>query len=92
MYDVGDEVTLTALFTDLDGVAADPSAVTCAVQHEDDEPVALTPASTVVGTWTATVLPDQSGTWRYRWAGTGTVTAAEEGAFYVRRRQVATPA
>lgn len=40
------------------------------------------------GVWTATVEPDSAGLWRYRWAGTGAVTSAEEGSFHVRRRRV----
>lgn len=40
------------------------------------------------GVWTATVEPDAAGLWRYRWAGTGVVTEAEEGAFNVRRQRV----
>lgn len=88
-YDVGDEIEVTANFTNLAGTPANPTTVTLRV---------LTPAgvaSTVaasntgtVGQYRGVISITEAGTWRYRFAGTGAVTAAEEGAFVVRPRRV----
>lgn len=85
-YDIGDEVRLSVAFTDADGVAADPTTVTCTVRKPDGS--TLTPSATgSSGSYHADIQPDQTGNWHYRFAGTGALVAAEEGQFYVRVRK-----
>ncbi|GMU80033.1 MAG: hypothetical protein AMXMBFR46_28210 [Acidimicrobiia bacterium] len=87
-HDIGDVVKLTGTFRDAAGDLADPTAVTVTVLEPDGTTSTPTASSASTGVWTATVSIDQSGTWRYRWAGTGVVVTAEEGAFDVRPRRV----
>lgn len=88
MYDIGDRVSLSAAFTDEDGTPVIPSGVICEVQPPSGSTQNLAVSGTA-GTYTAELEPDESGRWWYRFAGTGTYTAAEEGHFYIRRRRVA---
>ncbi|NOR90904.1 MAG: hypothetical protein GQ524_11705 [Anaerolineales bacterium] len=88
-YDIGDIVRVTAYFT-IDGVATDPSSgPTC--KYKDPSAVVVTkthPGDAEVvkdatGRYHLDVTIDESGTWFYLWAGTGTAQASEEGNFDV---------
>lgn len=84
-FDVADGVRATAAFQDLNGNPADPTTITLKV---------LDPAGTITeppvfrtgtGSYYADfVLPNEPGSWSYRWEGTGDVQVAEEGKFTVR--------
>lgn len=90
-YDVGDQIRITATFTDIDGAAVDPatlqfkfktpgSAITTYVYGVDAQIV-----KSGVGVYYVDVPIDASGTWSYRFAGTGAGQAAAEGQFDVRQ-------
>jgi hypothetical protein len=90
--------TESAAFTNLAGVATDPSAVTLTVQKPDgSELVYGWPSAGTNGTLTREsagrfyfdVIIDQAGRWRFKLVGTGTVTAAAEGVLAVDRSRVA---
>lgn len=93
--------TASAAFADIAGTATDPTAVELAIQKPDGSQLVYGwPAAGTDGTLTresagrfyADVLIDQSGTWRFRLAGTGAVTAASEGSLRVdRQRVIVTP-
>ena len=86
-YDIGDKVTCTATFTDTSGGTVGPSAV--AFSYKDPRGTSGTASvSGTAGVYTATVELDYPGIWRYRFAGTGSYVAAEEGSFKVRVRHV----
>ena len=87
-YDIGDELRLSVSFTDITGVAADPTAVTCTVRAPDGTETVLNNTKSTTGSYYADVGPTQSGTYFFRWAGTGALVVAEEGQFYVRERNV----
>lgn len=87
-YDIGDVVKLTGTFRDVDGDLANPTTVTLTVLEPDGTTSTPSASSSSTGIYTATVTIDQSGTWRYRWEGTGDVVTAEEGSFDVRPRRV----
>jgi hypothetical protein len=98
-YDIGDVVEVLSWdaaesptgstgFTDAAGALADPTAVTLTVRAPDGTLSTPSVSKAATGRYSATVSPSQSGTWVYRWVGTGAVTAAAEGAFYVRARRV----
>ena len=89
-----------AAFTTLDGTATDPTAVTLTVVRPDGTALvygwpaaggALPLTRESAGRFSADVLLDQSGTWHYRLAGTGTVAAAAEGSLRVQRSRVLAP-
>ncbi len=90
-YDLGDQVRLSAAFTDADGAAVDPTVVT--VKYSDptgsvtdlDYGVDLAVTRTTTGAYYVDFVPHTAGTWRYRWESSGAVTAAAEGEFQVRR-------
>jgi hypothetical protein len=94
-YDIGDAVELAADFTDLDGTPADPTEVLLLIRAPDDTVATIEQADLAnpsTGEWTYLLLIDQSGWYRYRFEGSGAVTAAEEKRFRVRRQEVAAPA
>ena len=87
VYDVGDELDLIAEFRVLDELT-DPEAVSCRVRLPDGTVQELVALNVEVGIWQATVVISQSGTWAYRFEGTGDAQAAQEGEFSVRRQLV----
>jgi hypothetical protein len=91
------QATDAAPFADLTGTSTDPTAVILVVQKPDGTklhygwPSADTDGTLnreSVGRFFYDVLIDQSGTWRFRLAGTGSVTAAAEGSLTVQRQRV----
>lgn len=90
-YDIGDLVRLSVTFTDSKGTATDPTVIT--VRYRDPagletelnygEDAALVRDDT--GDYYTDLIVDRAGQWQYRFAATGTVTAAVEGQFTVRR-------
>ena len=103
-YDIGDEVIITALFTDaVTGAAADPTALTWRILHPDtgtqvvDDYTEASPEvdNPTVGTWTLTFTITAAdfipGAYWSRPAGTATIVAADEAWFRVKRSSFATP-
>lgn len=85
-YDVGDMVTITAEFTDLAGVPADPGTVTLQIREPDGTVTAYAEvdmAHPAPGTWSMEVPLDAGGWWHYRFAGVGGLVAAGEGRIQV---------
>jgi hypothetical protein len=96
-YDIGDLVTVSAEFRDADGALADPTTVVCKIKDGagtetsytygiDDELV-----KDEVGLYHLDVSIEISGTFYYRFRGTGAAQAAEEGEFEVDESEFATP-
>lgn len=83
-YDKGDQVRLIGTFKDITGSVTDPTVVTVRVKNPLG--TVTTPAATQEspGVYHVDVTLDESGTWWYRFEGTGAVVAAEETAFNVR--------
>jgi hypothetical protein len=84
MYDVGDGIRITATFTDLSGVVADPSAVVFKVKDPKGTVTIPSTAKDSTGTYHADLTLTRPGTWLYRWEGTGAVQAAIEGTISVK--------
>ncbi len=90
-YDLGDQVRLSATFTDVDGAAVDPTVITVKWAAPNGAVTDLTYGVDLnvtqeeTGVFYVDFVPDAAGTWAYRWESSGTVTAAAEGAFMVRR-------
>lgn len=89
-FDIGTLVTLTGTFKNSAGAPTNPTAVTCTVQ--DPAGTVTTPTATNAGTGIYTANVDLTGgvagMWWFRFAGTGTIQAAEEGWFFVEASQV----
>lgn len=85
-YDVGDRIRCRVSFTDLDQNPADPTTVVAKVKDPTGNTSTYTDqvVNDAVGSYYIDVTLDQSGTWWYRFEGTGAVQAAEEQAFNVR--------
>jgi hypothetical protein len=83
MHDIGDLVTLRVAFVDADGADVDPTEVTLTLEAPDGTLSTPTVDQTAAGHYEATVTPDDSGVWRYRFLGTGAWQAAESGYFEV---------
>lgn len=87
-YDIGDTVRLTAGFSNAAGALADPATVALTVTKPDGTLLAgTTPTNTSTGLYGYDLVPDMAGLWRYRWVSTGDPATAEEGVFFVRRRE-----
>jgi len=89
--DIGDGITLTETFTDVNGVLTDPSTITCAVKAPNGSTTTYTYASPATSiTWVSTgvyaldLTLDEAGEYRYRWYGTG-VVASDQGRINVRK-------
>lgn len=90
-YDIGDRVRLTATFQDaITGVVADPTGITlrtksptgtAAVYTYPGDPKIVKEG---VGIYHADIDVTASGNWSYKWAGTGSIVAAEESVFFVK--------
>lgn len=87
-FDIGDQPTIEASFRDTSGEPADPTTVTLTVKAPDGTEQDVEVTRNSLGEYSGVVEPDQSGMWRYRWAATGALVAAEEGWFYVRIQRV----
>lgn len=90
IYQRGQSVKLSNSFTNAAGGAANPTTVVCKVETPDGTETTYTVASTPAianpstGTYTLTILADQTGGWRYRWEGTtGDSVAVDEQQFHV---------
>ena len=94
-YDIGDLIRLTATFKDLDGNASDPTIITLSIKEPNGDVVDLTYGLDIfvvkqsTGIYYMDFAPAMEGLHYYRFAGTGTITAAEETSFYVNKRQTA---
>jgi hypothetical protein len=88
-YDVGDLVRLGAAFTK-SGVATDPTTLTLKIRTPGGVTTTYTyPTDAQLsrdgpGLYHLELALGASGTWVYRWAGTGAAQAAEEGEVNVR--------
>lgn len=90
-YDLGDQVRLSAVFTDADGVTVEPTVITVKYSDPTGDVTELTYGVDVAvtqeaaGSYYVDFVPSRAGQWRYRWESSGTVTAAAEGVFQVKR-------
>jgi phospholipase/lecithinase/hemolysin len=95
-HDVGDSIRLTGTYTDTATNLTDPTAVRILLKPPGDLlATAYTTASgdvqkTTSGTFYLDYTATGGGVFEWRTAGTGTIVAAGEGAFYVRRQRVST--
>ena len=87
MYEchVGDRPRLSVIFT-VGGTNTDPTTISLTVQDPTGTNTSyttgdVTKAST--GSYYKDVTVNIEGTWAWRWAGTGSVIAADEGFFHV---------
>jgi len=87
VYDVGDQVRLTAQFDASDGIGTD-TTVSLKILAPDGTSTTPTPTSHGTGSYSQLLSLTMAGRWRYRWTGTGAVIASEEGSIDVRRRAV----
>ncbi len=80
----GSKVTLTAMFTDDNGVANDPTTVLFKTYSPCGRTITYTYGSsaevtkTAVGSYKAIFYPSQAGRWAIRWETTGGVLVAED--------------
>jgi len=93
MYDIGDSLRIQASFYNASTVLTDPTAVSVRIKTGDRTTttyvygVDAEVIKSAVGVYYIDVTVDSSGTWRFRWTGTGAIVQAEEGVFDVRRQR-----
>ena len=91
-YDIGDLVTLTATFT-VATVATDPTTISLVIEDPSANEVTYTYAlgeitKSGTGIYTKNISIDEHGVWRYKFTGTGTCQAVEEGQFFVKQSRI----
>lgn len=86
VYDIGDGVRLTAAFTVAD-VATDPTTVTLTLTDPSANSSSPSPTNSGTGAYYEDIVVDESGSWHYRFVGTGAVVAASEGHLSVRKKE-----
>lgn len=85
IFDIGDEVTVTASFTDKDGGAADPTITTFKVLSPLGVLTFPTVYQTGTGEYYASFVVTRRGIWGFHFQGTGAVQAAGESTVDVRK-------
>jgi len=94
VYDVGDLIEVSAIFTNVAGDAIDPSVVIFAFKDPAGAKTTYTYGTNnelvkdSVGNYHVNVSVDSAGTWYYRWSSTGEGQAAEEDQFVVRASNI----
>ena len=78
-YDIGDELRLSVVLTDLNGAAADPTAVTCVARLPDNTTSSLSVVKDSTGHYHADIVLSPSGAWAYRWESDAPYAGAVEG-------------
>lgn len=95
VYDVGDLIRVSGIFTNEDDEETDPTVTTFKFTDPSGNTTTYIYSTdgelsrTKAGNFHVNISIDESGTWYYRWEGTGTVQAAEEGSFVVRPSRIA---
>lgn len=85
----GNLVEVKATFTNsMTGIAVEPSVVLFSLRRPDGSIEKPSATNDGTGLWHANIIVGLPGRWRYRWAGTGVVTAATEGAFWVANSEI----
>ncbi len=83
-YPLGATVRLYVTFTDADNAVADPTTVTVKVQNPALEEATYTDAvKDSTGKYHRDVVATAAGRWFWRWIAAGTLSAVDEGDFYV---------
>ena len=86
-YDIGDVVRWSVAFTDSDGTAVDPTAVTFKYQDPSGTETSIAAVNDAVGAYHYDVTIDEAGVWHGRFEGTGSNVAAAESYVAVRRSE-----
>lgn len=87
-YQLGDRIYLQGTFTGEDDALADPTAIVCKVKDPSGNVTTYTYALAQItrvslGVFRVSIDLDESGTWYYRFVGTGLIVAADETEFFV---------
>lgn len=97
VYDIGDQIRIGYTFKNSSGMAADPTTITLWLKTPagaETSHVYLTDGNLIrdaTGVYHYDLTFAESGTYCWRWAGTGAVVCAEEGQLPVRRSKFTTP-
>jgi predicted Zn-dependent protease len=96
-YDIGDQVRLSAQFTDGEGFPADPTSVLLTIRDGNGAATVYTYgvdaiARESVGAYHFDLTLINAGSWVYRWEGTANPQTAQEGVLQVQASQIQTGA
>lgn len=97
VYDIGDQIRVGYTFKNSSGTAADPTTVTLKLRTPagtETSHVYLTDLNVIkdsTGAYHYDLTLAESGTYSWRWIGTGNVVLADEGQIAVRRSRFANP-
>ena len=85
VYNIGNKVTMRATFKDENGALADPDSVVLKLKTPVGVESTVAPTKDATGLYHYDKVVDASGVWHYRWVGVGTVDAAGEAFFTVKK-------
>ena len=84
-YAVGTAIQILGTFTNPAKAAVDPTAVRLRVKDPTGTEVDyISPIQISTGVYSQQIIPTMTGTWVYRWEGTGAVIASSENKFEVK--------
>ncbi len=84
LFDIGDTAHIEITFANLAGVPTNPTIVALTIQAPDNSQTTPAPTNDSAGQYHYDLALTQSGIWRFKWQGTGTVAAVEEGEIAVK--------
>lgn len=87
-YVVTSSVTLTATFTNIAGIPANPTTVVLTVKSPSGVTSTPSVTNTSTGVYTATFSLTAPGRWSYEWQATGAIEVATDGVIDVRSSRV----
>jgi hypothetical protein len=84
----GNIVTIEVVFRNKAKEVVEPTLVECLVREPNGTIEKLLPTRDSLGIWHLNIIVGRPGPWKYRWAGTGVVTAAKESSFWVENSDI----
>lgn len=84
LFDIGDTAHIAIVFANLLGQPTNPTVVTLTIQAPDNSTSTPAPTNDSAGNYHYDLAITQSGIYRFKWQGTGTVAAVEEGEIAVK--------
>ena len=94
-YDIGDTTTLTGSFANSDGEATDPTAIQLLIRTPAGVETEYTYSDDITrdaeGEYSMVYELTESGTYYYRWVGSGSIVCASEGFLKVRPSRFTNP-
>lgn len=84
LFDIGDTAHIEITFADLAGTPTNPTTTTLTIQAPDNSTTTPSPTNDSAGNFHYDLALTMSGLYRFKWTGTGTIAAVQEGEIAVK--------